>query len=211
MGEADTILRLGTVAFVWGLWCVQHSLLNSEGPLGRTPLLQSKIRPYYRILYNVSAVLTLILALKLTPRGHEVSIIVWRWPLNLIPAVLWTGALFIFWLTFRCLDWRDFLGLRGIGLGFEKKTRSAGRLITRGIYGVVRHPQFSAGLILLWVRDLRDTDLVVNVVLSTYLAVGAYIEERRNFGRFGDEYLRYREAVPAFVPARIPRLRELLR
>jgi protein-S-isoprenylcysteine O-methyltransferase Ste14 len=202
---------LGAVALVWGAWCVQHSLLNSERPLGRTRILRSRNRPYYRILYNVFAVLTLILASEFTPRGHEFSIIVWQWPLRLIPVVVWTVGLLVFWLTFRCLDWRDFLGLRGIGLGFKKKARSEGQLIARGIYSVVRHPQFAAGLMLLWVRDLRDTDLVINVVLSVYLIVGARIEEGRLVSRFGDEYIRYREAVPAFVPAHIPRLRELLR
>jgi len=128
-----------------------------------------------------------------------------------VPVVVWCLATFVFWLTFRCLDWREFLGFRDMGIVSKKKGRATGQLIIRGIYGVVRHPQFSAGLLMLWVRTLRDTDVVISAVLSAYLLVGAYLEERRLVMKFGEEYVRYRESVPAFIPMRIPRLRELLR
>jgi len=179
--------------------------------LRRTSLLRSKIGPYYRFLYNIIAVLTLILASKITPRGHEIAIVMWQGPLLAVQVVIWSAAIFVFWLTFRCLDWREFLGFHDMGIVPKKKGRATGQLITRGIYGVVRHPQFSAGLLMLWVRNLRDTDAVISVVLSAYLLIGAYIEERRLLRKFGEEYVHYRERVPAFVPARIPRLRELLR
>lgn len=211
MWATDSILRLWIVALIWGTWCVQHSLLNSEGPLRRTSLLDSKLGAHYRLFYNVVAVLTLVLVSKLTPRGHEFSIVVWHWPLKLVPVLVWTIGLLVFWLTFRCLGWWDFLGFRGTGRDPDKQVRSGRSVITWGIYGVMRHPQFSAGLMLLWMRDLRDTDLVINVVLSAYLLVGAHLEERRLIRRFGEEYIRYRRNVPAFVPTRVPRLRELLR
>lgn len=208
-GTEETSVRLGIVALIWGSWCVQHSLLNSEGPVGRMCLLRSKMRPYYRFLYNVTAVLTLVAASKITPRANEMPVAVWHGALISLPVAIWTLGIFVFWLTFRCLDWRGFLGLSDMGLVSKKK--GGGRLITGGIYGVVRHPQFAAGLFMLWARNLRDTDVVINIVLSAYLLVGAHIEERRILGRFGEEYIRYRQSVPAFLPRRIPRLGELLR
>jgi protein-S-isoprenylcysteine O-methyltransferase Ste14 len=83
------------------------------------------------------------------------------------------------------------------------------KLITRGIYGEIRNPQFLAGLLLLWARDLTCTGLVINIVLSLYLISGAFIEERRFLHKFGKDYVRYRSHVPRFIPRRLPSLRSL--
>ena len=211
MPDYDTILRLSLVALIWVGWCVQHSLLNSEGLMGRTGIMKSSTGPYYRLMYNVAAVVTLIAASKLTPRANELTIIEWQGWWKLVPVVVWIGGFFIFWLTARLLDGWAFLGLRALGVGSKKRRDSEGDLVTWGIYGVVRHPQFAAGIVMLWVRDLHDTDIVISAVLCTYLLIGARIEDARLVRKFGENYLKYREEVPAFIPARIPQLRELLR
>lgn len=207
----DTIVRLGLVALIWVGWCVQHSLLNSDGLMGRTGILKSSIGPYYRLMYNIAAVVTLVAASKLTPRANELSIIEWQGWLKLVPVVVWTGGFFIVWLTARLLDGWAFLGLSALGVGSKKKNDSEGDLVTWGIYGIVRHPQFAAGMLMLWVRDLHDTDIVISTVLCAYLLIGARIEERRLLRKFGEKFLKYRAEVPAFMPARIPRLREMIR
>jgi protein-S-isoprenylcysteine O-methyltransferase Ste14 len=79
----------------------------------------------------------------------------------------------------------------------EKQTDE---LITTGIYGYIRHPQFLAGLMALWARDLTDRGLVTTIVLSSYLIVGAHIEESRLVSKMGDKYRRYRSEVPGFIP-----------
>jgi protein-S-isoprenylcysteine O-methyltransferase Ste14 len=210
MPDYNSITRLGFVALIWVGWCVQHSLLNSDGLMGRTGILRSSIGPYYRLMYNIAAVVTLIAASKLTPRVNELSIVEWQGWLKLVPVAVWTAGFIIFWLTARLLDGWAFLGLRALGVGTKKKA-SDGDLVRWGIYGVVRHPQFAAGMVMLCVRDLHDTDLVISAVLCAYLLIGARIEESRLVRKFGEKYLRYREQVPAFVPAHVPRLRELLR
>jgi len=179
--------------------------------MGRTGILKSGIGHYYRLIYNIAAVVTLIVASKLTPRANELSIVEWQEWLKLVPVAIWIGGFLIFWLTARLLDGWAFLGLRALGVGSKKMRDSEGDLVTRGIYGVVRHPQFAAGMVMLWVRDLHDTDIVISTVLCAYLLIGARIEESRLVKKFGEKYVRYREQVPAFIPARIPRLQELLR
>lgn len=64
---------------------------------------------------------------------------------------------------------------------------------------------------LLWARDLTDTGLAVNLVLSAYLLVAARIEEHRLLAEFGEQYAQYMAEVPRFIPNRLPRLSILLR
>jgi len=62
---------------------------------------------------------------------------------------------------------------------------------------------------LLWVRNLTDTGMVINVVLSLYLMVGTKTEEARLLVSFGDEYRQYMSEVPRFFPKRKPCLQAL--
>jgi protein-S-isoprenylcysteine O-methyltransferase Ste14 len=186
-------------AVIWIVWCAIHSFLNNEGPIGRTRLVSYHLGPYYRLLYNIVAVATIALVIRLIPREGETLIWSWLGPLKLVQAFLWIVALAMFYFSFKCIDIWRFLGLTVFGIG-SRGVSTPTNLVTRGIYGVVRHPQILAGLILLWSRDLTDTALVTNVVLSLYLLVGAKIEEKRLLARFGDDYRKYMSEVPGFVP-----------
>lgn len=74
-------------------------------------------------------------------------------------------------------------------------------LATTGIYAVVRHPQYLAGILIFTFNPyLTRNWLVVCVLADLYFVVGALLEERRLIRRFGEEYRRYMERVPRFVP-----------
>lgn len=86
------------------------------------------------------------------------------------------------------------------------------RLITDGVYGLVRHPQYT-GIFLAVFGQLVHWPTIPTLLLAP-LIVYAYVhlarwEERRLIERFGDAYLAYRRDVPMFVP-RWRRLRELV-
>lgn len=191
--------RLATTAALWIAWCVVHSLLNSEGPIGKTRLVNVYLRPYYRLLYSVVAVGTLAFVLWLIPTEGEAPIWSWHGPLRWVQVIFWTIAAAMFYFSFKWINVWRFLGLRALGIGSRRRGPETG-LITWGIYGVIRHPQFLAGLIILWSRDLTDNALVTNAVLSLYLIVGARIEEKRLLGKYGDEFRKYMSEVPGFIP-----------
>jgi protein-S-isoprenylcysteine O-methyltransferase Ste14 len=201
--------RLLIVAIIWIGWSVQHSLLNDTGALGARIWEKPFIRPYYRIIYNVVAVVTLALAISYTPTGEEIMVIKWRWPWVIIPAMTMTLALIIFALTFKQLDLSGFSGLGSLR-GGQPAASDSGGLVTDGVYGVVRHPQFSAGILALWSRDLSDTSMVINIVLCAYMLIGARMEEKRLIRQFGDEYRDYMDRVPGFIPDKLPGWRELI-
>ncbi len=78
-----------------------------------------------------------------------------------------------------------------------------GRVLSEGIYGRVRHPRYVAILIgtLGWALFVNHVGVYVLVILTLPgLYLVAVLEERELLERFGDEYARYCERVPRFVP-----------
>lgn len=205
----EDIQRLEIAAVIWICWCVTHSLLNSQGVVAWILPPGNRIRPYYRLIYVVFSSITLGLVYWITPRDNDLPVLKWHGVFIAVPAVIWVIALAIGYLSFRFINAWDFLGLTVVGIG--RKTRgTSDKLITWGIYGEIRNPQFLVVLMLLWARDLTCTGLVINIVLSLYLISGAFIEERRLIHKFGEDYVRYRSHVPRFIPRRLPPLRQLL-
>ena len=121
----------------------------------------------------------------------------WLLPLKLL---CWVLVAALTWAGSRAYDMAAFLGLRRLENGAPPPagsglSASAG-LVTRGILRHTRHPWYLAGLLLLWCRDLQARDLVTNLVVSSYLLIGIFLEERKLLLRFGDEYRNYRKKVP---------------
>jgi protein-S-isoprenylcysteine O-methyltransferase Ste14 len=72
-------------------------------------------------------------------------------------------------------------------------------LVDRGIYAIVRHPQYLAGVLICIALPLIAQHWMV-AVLGFVAAVIYYIdtfnEEKKNLEKFGNEYRRYMETVP---------------
>ena len=80
-----------------------------------------------------------------------------------------------------------------------------GRLAREGVYARMRHPQYVAFVLVLTGFLLQWPTLLT---LASYpVLVWAYArlarrEEKDCLSRFGDEYIRYMQEVPAFIPRR---------
>lgn len=78
--------------------------------------------------------------------------------------------------------------------------------MTKGIYSVIRHPQYvglaiiGCGTVLLWPRFVVAVSCVLTCWLYGWLAAN---EERRCLRQFGDDYRRYQEQTGAVLPRRI--------
>lgn len=73
-------------------------------------------------------------------------------------------------------------------------------LVIAGLHRHIRHPLYSAALLLLWGRAIDELSLATALWGSLYLVVGSRIEEARLLARYGDAYRRYRATTPAFIP-----------
>lgn len=98
--------------------------------------------------------------------------------------------------------------LTGMGLvavGWQKIHRAGNKLVTGGVYGIIRHPQY-LGFILVTTGMLIHWPTLLTLVMFPIL-VGAYLylakkESKELAGRFGEEYQRYKNLVPALIPIR---------
>ena len=76
----------------------------------------------------------------------------------------------------------------------------SGKFDSAGVLGVVRHPWYLAVFILLWARDLSLTEIMINMILSAYLVIGTFLEERKLVLEFGENYKLYQQRVSMFIP-----------
>ena len=87
--------------------------------------------------------------------------------------------------------------------GLEADIQSKGGLITEGPYAYVRHPQYS-GLFLVMIGMLVQWPTIITALMFPVLVFVYYRlskrEESELIAQFGDEYKRYTERTPMFIP-----------
>ena len=96
-----------------------------------------------------------------------------------------------------------FSGLIIIAVGWRGIHAGNGRLITKGIYRFVRHPQYS-GFMLMIIGFLVQWPTFITLIMAPILmAMYNWLskkEEKEIINLFGDEYLSYMKDVPRFIP-----------
>lgn len=97
----------------------------------------------------------------------------------------------------------------GIGIFMEgwrelHRARKENRLVTDGLYGLVRHPQYTGLFIALFGEGVVHWPTIFSVALFPVIVLAYYLlarsEERTVEEQFGDEYRAYRDRVPMFIP-----------
>jgi protein-S-isoprenylcysteine O-methyltransferase Ste14 len=113
-----------------------------------------------------------------------------------------TGSLLLFfWVFFINYDSLSFFGIRQILNAKKKKgTDNSSGIKKNGILGIMRHPMYFALIIFLWCQTFRVVDIVANTVLTIYIFIGTWLEERKLVLEFGEEYIRYKKEVPMIIP-----------
>ncbi len=70
-----------------------------------------------------------------------------------------------------------------------------------GILGYSRHPWYSGGIAFLWgAGPNSDVALPVKLILSAYLVIGTFLEEKRLQKELGAPYIAYCRTVPMLIP-----------
>lgn len=116
----------------------------------------------------------------------------WKWLMIAGQALAALGALIALWQT----NISYFFGLPQL-----QGKKSAGGLVTAGFYCHLRNPLFLFGIIFLWLFPFMTLSLLIfNILATIYFYVGAVHEERSLINEFGEEYRKYRQKVPMFIP-----------
>ena len=182
-------------------WCVLHSTMISVSVLGYFKKLFGAGFRYYRLFFNFIAIATLIPVALFADSIQTQAIFQWHGYLRILQLFLLGMAGLLFYLGGRHYDVRQVSGIKQIKEGTLKKAiTDTGDLETSGILGITRHPWYLATLLLIWARRLDATAITINVILTSYLIVGTWLEEKKLVAEFGQKYLNYRMKVSMLIP-----------
>ncbi len=192
------------VTLVATAWCTLHSLLISHACLRLVRRLWDRRAAWHRLSYNAVSLATLAWAW--TEFRARPGDPLWDWHgwwqvprFAGLALALWFG-----WLGLRAHDNRAFLGLRQLADLRRAREPAAPTISRAGGLGIVRHPYYLAGVLVMICHDgFTTTSVAWRAVFVLYLFVGARLEERKLLREFGDAYRDYQREVPAFLPRRL--------
>jgi len=194
---------LGVVAILWLLWCAQHSLLISHR---LTSFIQEKLPAamvWYRLVYNLFAFVTLIPIVLYTGWEGGPPVLTWQGWTVALRLILLVLAVVLFYGGAARYDLDTFLGLRQLREKRWQVTLAPGEEFSgSGVFGVTRHPWYLGSLFFIWSVFSQYTAAMfcAAVVLSGYLVVGTWLEERKILQSFPDTYGAYQQKVSMLFP-----------
>ena len=185
-----------TFTFYFLVFAGLHSLLATDYIKRKAQNLLGKGYRFYRIMYSIISFLTFAPAFLIWATYTGSTPLVYSLPERLYPVIILIrlGALGMFVYASYQTDILEFIGIR---------QRAKNILITGGAYGIVRHPLYAGGILLLFTKmDMSQLDLIAVLLVSIYLIIGAFIEERRLLSIFGEEYRKYQQQTSMFIPVK---------
>jgi protein-S-isoprenylcysteine O-methyltransferase Ste14 len=196
---------IGTIYLVAAsvLWALVHSLLASHGAKAVIRRISGPIAfdRLYRFSYNFFSVASFFPIVLMLFSYPDVALYTIPAPWVYLTAVVQGLAGVMAIATLVQTDPFEFLGLKQLT---ESSEARAGVLVTDGWYGLIRHPLYVDAFVLLWlIPDMTVNRLALCIVLTLYLVIGAYFEERKLLRDYGPAYAEYKARVPMFIP-RLP-------
>jgi protein-S-isoprenylcysteine O-methyltransferase Ste14 len=186
---------------LWILWCFSHSFLIAA-PV--TDYLKEQVGDwyrYYRLIYNVVALIALAPVVIYSISIETVPVFRWEGALAMGRYMLVLAAAFLFIAGARHYRLSKVVGIDQIRTGKTSHLLTErDALSTSGILGIIRHPWYTGALLIVWSREIGLVSLSTNIVLSLYLVIGAFLEERKLLREFGDAYRQYQNRVSMLFP-----------
>ena len=190
------------IALLWIFWCFLHSAsITPRVTILFKKLLSTKYF-YFRISYNIFALVTFILISRYKPIVDEEILFSFSGNWHIVQIALLIISVLFFVLGTKNYNMMQFIGVTQLT---QKNTAQgigeAGSFNQSGILQYTRHPWYVAIFILLWFGyiDLVYSKLIFNTVFSLYLIVGTILEEQKLVAEFGDEYKSFQQRVPMFL------------
>lgn len=189
------------LAILWIVWCVLHSAMISTPVTGYLKRRFGRSFRFYRLVFNMVALATFIPVVLYEKSIETEWAFGWQGYMLILQALLLTGAFLYFVAGAMHYDFLQFLGIRQIRDGIDRKTLvEGGEIDVTGVLGFIRHPWYAGGIMIVWARGLTVPILITNIVLTVYLIVGTYLEEGKLVMEYGDRYRLYQDKVSMFIP-----------
>lgn len=182
-------------------WCALHSTMIS---VSVTEYFKKRLGSkfcFYRLFFNLIAILTLIPVALFAYSIRTQAIFHWDGYLRIGQVLFLVVAVLLFLFGGRHYNVGQVLGIKQIKEGISSKAiTDTGELDTSGVLGMTRHPWYLATILLIWARQIDVSVLFLNVILTSYLIVGTYLEEKKLIKEFGEKYAAYQSRVSMLVP-----------
>lgn len=198
----DEAAKLGLNTLLCVLFFLQHSLMQRNW--FRKRLGRYLPRIYHGAVFSVFSGIFLIILVLFWQKSTSFT-------LDLDGPAFWLmRTLFFFaiigsFITARSLRTFDPFGIREIATKLAGKPAKASVFVVRGAYQWVRHPLYFFSLIMIWAQVAVTMDSILFIGLWTsWIVLGAFLEERDLTAVFGDLYLNYQRNVPMLVPYKWP-------
>ena len=183
------------------LWCVIHSAMIL---IAVTEYVKKRLGSnyrFYRVFFNLISILTLIPVALFAHSAQTPAIFQWSGYMRLGQALIFGFAVLFFFLGWRHYDIRQLVGIKQIRAGTaDRAITETGELDISGVLGMTRHPWYLATMLLIWARQMDVAAIIVNVILTSYLIVGTYLEEKKLLREFGENYRNYQNKVSMLIP-----------
>jgi protein-S-isoprenylcysteine O-methyltransferase Ste14 len=181
------------------IWALLHSVLASlKVKTWASKHLGERVKRWYRLFFVITAVITLFpLLLLYYLQPDEILYVVvapWSWLMvagqgvSILALVVatWQSGLF------------QFIGISQMLANPEYFT---GQLVTQGIFRYVRHPLYLFSMLFMWLSPrMTQNQLVLYGMVTLYFIFGSIHEDQILADEFGEDYARYKEQVPRFIP-----------
>ncbi|TRZ89848.1 MAG: isoprenylcysteine carboxylmethyltransferase family protein [Methanosarcinales archaeon] len=174
-----------------------HSVLATDNAKERAEKILKRNFRFYRIIYNIISFITAVPTFYVWWISSSSTPVVYSFPewSNPFLTLFKLLAIGLFGYALFQNDLLEFAGL--------KKKKIDSKPITDGVYRIVRHPQYTALIILLFSQNkMTVLDLTAALLVSFYCIIGAFIEEKRLVSSYGDRYRKYQEQVSMFIPVK---------
>ena len=185
----------------WGVYFIIHSIWASSVFKNWISKYIPSLKSWYRLIYNFFAIILLIPVmwihknLSFTNQLFEPNVF-----LKIIGYIGILIGLYLGKLGFKNYSLNEFTGIYQLNNHHEFHPTV---LNTNGLNGIVRHPLYFAGIIIIWSYFLTSPSpnvLISNLCLTIYLYIGTLFEEKKLINEFGLIYANYKKEVSMLIP-----------
>ena len=186
-----------------GLFAVQHSIMARPGfKAWWTRFVPVQVeRSTYTLLSSLVLGLLFWQWRPMTSVVWEVESPILSWTLR---GLFFLGFLLVLYASFL-INHFDLFGLRQVYLYLRGIEYTPLKFGTPSLYRFIRHPLYVGWFLAFWATPaMTQGHLLFASVASAYILAAIVLEERDLMRFLGEDYRRYRQRVPMFVPRLLP-------
>jgi methanethiol S-methyltransferase len=187
------------LAGMWIFYCVIHSFFASHLVKDLFKVHAGDWYRLYRITFSIFSVVLLLPVLWFQFKVQDILLFDQHVISVTTGLLLITAGIMVMAISFRHYDLHEFIGVRQMEGRTDRQPMQE-----EGILNMVRHPLYSGSIlaILGYILFLPYiANFIMGIILILYFLVGIIFEEKKLVIEFGEEYIRYRQEVPAFIPS----------